>query len=187
MSRNGDQKMGEIVKICLPLEKGKIIAASPDGTLTCDIPSGEAKDEQWRFIQVKVPFIPGIPHTEPGFNIVSINYKLVMDYDPATGEQIAVVPYNEIDRTKTIWHISEDNEIYTYDNEGNKKYLWSAMGNIYVTHDEHLAENWQAVSMEGFEIPMTDKNFSKKEKWSAWLLVFIVVFLIYLFYSRIRK
>lgn len=176
------------VKICIPSESGMVIAASPDGRLTCDIASGEARDEHWIFVDVPISLVPGIPDNR-GFNIVSANFKLVMDYDPSTGEQVSVVPYNEIDRTHTIWHVSEDNEIYTYDTFGDKKYLWSVLGNVYVTPDEHLAETWKAVSMEGFDLPLAGNSSTEREEkgWSGvyLLIIAILALLIYLFRARL--
>ncbi len=190
------------VKICIPLGNGreKVIAADVNGGVTCkrshadsDDSNGDAnslKDDQWVFTRVPeylLAPIPGIPVEKEGFNIISANFKLVLEYDPTTGEQISVAPYNEIDRNHTIWYVSLNNEIYTYDREGNKKYLWSLAGNLYVTHDEYLAETWKAIPMtEGHEgenlTPLSSSRKSEEISGKILLLIIGVLFA-YLMYS----
>lgn len=186
----------EAVKICIPSEKGKVLAALHDGALVCEESQGDSRDDQWLFVKaLETTVAPALvfPNSEiesppPGYNIVSANFKLVMDYDPSVGEQVSVVPYNEIDRTHTTWHVTEDDEIYTYDREGNRKYLWSVLGNVYVTPDEYLAETWKAVSLEGFDVPLESgggKDSQKSHsKWVILLLLLVAALLAYLFYRK---
>lgn len=184
---------GPAVKICIPSNKGKVLAALHDGALVCEENSGDSRDDQWLFVKVSEPPVRVFPNAEvlqsgeDGYNIVSANFRLVMDYDPTNGEQISVVPYNEIDRTHTVWHVTLDDEIYTYDREGNRKYLWSVLGNVYVTPDEHLAETWKAVSLEGFDAPLAEERAKpSKTNFGIWFLVFIILGLLVFLFSRRR-
>jgi hypothetical protein len=182
----------DAVKICIPSEKGKVLAALHDGALVCEESNEESKDDQWLFVKVPEPPALVFPNAEiqqdgrDGYNIVSANFRLVMDYNPSTGEQISVVPYNEVDRTHTIWHVTEDDEIFTYDRDGNRKYLWSVLGNVYVTPDEHLAETWKAVSLEGFDTPLVMSSSAPEERggYIIWLILAILALLAYLLVRR---
>lgn len=182
----------DAVKICIPSSRGKVLAALHDGALVCEKPKdGQTKDDQWLFVRTPVASAQVFYNSEitplpDGYNIVSANFRLVMDYDPSTGEQVSVVPFNEIDRNHTIWHVTEKDEIYTYDREGNRKYLWSILGNVYVTPDEYLAETWKAVSLEGFDTPLVGNV--EKENGSTYLVILLIaVILALLVYFFKRK
>ena len=191
---NQDRKIHPAVKICIPSDKGKVLAALHDGALVCEENNGDSRDDQWLFVKVSEPPVRVFPNAEieqsgeDGYNIVSANFRLVMDYDPTNGEQISVVPYNEIDRTHTVWHVTLDDEIYTYDREGNRKYLWSVLGNVYVTPDEHLAETWKAVSLEGYDTHLTNEvPRPVKKNLAFWGLILVIIALLAYLYFRKSK
>lgn len=187
MSRSGLNNGA--VKICIPSEKGKVLAALHNGELVCE--QENSGDDQWIFVKVSQPPALVFQNAEildsgDGYNIVSANLKLVMVYNPSTGEQISVIPYNEIDRTHTVWHVTENDEIYTYDRDGNRKYLWSVLGNVYVTPDEHIAETWKAISLEGFETPLV-MNSSVPEEKNGMIGLLIVTILALLAFLLVRR
>lgn len=183
----------DAVKICIPSARGKVLAALHNGDLVCEgSEGGQSKDDQWIFVRTTEPPAQVFPNSEitplpDGYNIVSANFRLVMDYDPSTGEQISVVPFNEIDRNHTIWHVTEEDEIYTYDREGNRKYLWSVLGNVYVTPDEYLAETWKAVSLEGFDTPLVAGNLEKGKGSTYLVILLIAVILALVAYLLIKR
>jgi hypothetical protein len=136
------------VKICVP-EQGKILAVSPDGNISCNEKHGYETD--WLLVKIDNGSYNNIITDE--YHIVSKNYKLTLEYDIEKGQQIIAEPFNHL-KDHTKWNISQNNEIYTIKN-GEKYFLWSALGNIYATHDEYLAENWQLL---GNEIVKTTKR-----------------------------
>jgi hypothetical protein len=176
------------VKICIPSKKGKVLAALHGGLLVCQKGQEESKDDQWLFVKVSEPPVTVYSNSEiennsDGYNIVSANFQLAMYYNPSTGEQVSVVPYNELDINLTVWHVTENGEIYTYDRDGNRKYLWSLSGNVYVTPDEYLAETWKTVSMEGYDIPLSEK---KETDGSPVFVILFILLLLLIFFAAKR-
>jgi len=167
----------EKIRICMPGKKGKVLALNVDGDVTCSTRGNDLKDDEWIFSDVD------LPTEEKGYHIVSANYKMALDYNPKDGEQVNAVPYKGNDHT--IWRISNNNEIYSFDNEGEKKYLWSLLGNLYVTHDEYLAENWELINLEGKEAAVVEP---KKPDFFVLFLIVLILFLIcYVIYVRYGK
>ena len=121
-----------------------------------------------------------LPTEEKGYHIISANYKLAMDYNPKEGEQVTAVPYKG--ENHTIWYISPDNEIYSFDDDGEKKYLWSLSGSLYVTHDEHLAEGWDIVNMEGVDAKISEPK--KMDFIVPLLILLIIIMILWVIYFR---
>ena len=169
-----DHLLPEKIRICLPNKKGKALAITADGKLTCDNKNQDLKDDEWIFDDLN------LPTEEKGYHIISANYKLAMDYNPKEGEQVNTVPYNGDNHT--VWYISPNNEIYSFDNEGEKKYLWSLGGNLYVTHDEYLAEGWDIVNLDGAEAKIVEPK--KTDLVVPFLMLLIIVMIIWVVYFR---
>lgn len=169
------------VKICIPEQDGKVLTTNVDGSVSCGHSGIGSEDSSWILIKANSGNYEEI--LGPEYFIVSKNYKMTLDYDPSESEQIATIPFNNL-KNHTRWHISEKNEIYTLDGDV-KKYLWSAMGNIYVTHDEYLAEGWQAISLEGEEIVSDKKEQINASK--SWPIIALVLCLILLLWNILRR
>lgn len=119
-----------------------------------------------------------------GFHIVSSRHQMALDYDQTQGEQVLSTPYHNLSGTHTIWHVSPDSEIYTLDRDGERKYLWPILDGVYVTHDEHLAERWTAISLDGHDIALATTP-PAMVMW-PWLVLFLVIFLFGVLYLRHR-
>lgn len=160
--------------LTLPSDRKKVLSVTVYGKLNYGFP-GSGNDDVWTLVPSKTrPQNEGgetqvlgslSQISEIGFYLVSSSFKMVLDYNPVlSGEEVTAVSYSGLG-DHTIWHISSDSEIYTYieveESPGvsilSKKYLWSILDGVYVTADEHLAEKWTAVSLEGYD---TGKNLS---------------------------
>lgn len=175
---------GELTYLRLspPSENGKDLVVDEDGRLRYhrrgfgDI---SEYDDAWALLTPDVRAPNMAKRHGPGYHIISAKHKMALDYDQCIGEQIQAKPYHTFDGNHhTVWHISPDSEIYTIDAEGEKKYLWPILDGVYVTHDEHLAERWTAVSLEGFEIDLATKPSSDPLKAIAWITLWVVLFLL---------
>jgi len=164
-------ELSEKIRICMPGKKGKALAVKLDGDLVCETSNGD-KDDQWIFTDLY------LPTEEKGYHVVSANYKLALDYNPKEGEQVSTTPYNGDNHT--IWYISPENEIFCYDGDV-KKYLWSLLGNLYVTHDEYLAENWKIVDLKGHDTQITEP---KREIFIPCMLLLIFLMVAWVIYFK---
>ena len=153
--------------LTLPSDRKKVLSVTVYGKLNYDLP-GSGNDDVWTLVPSKTEtqVLGSLSEiSEIGFYLVSSSFKMVLDYNPVlSGEEVTAVSYSGLG-DHTIWYISSDSEIYTYieveESPGvsvlSKKYLWSILDGVYVTADEHLAEKWTAVSLEGYD---TGKNLS---------------------------
>lgn len=168
-----DRYLPEKIKICLPGKKGKVLAVTLDGDVVCETKKGDISDDEWVFKDLN------LSTGEKGYHIISANYRFAMDYDQKTGEQVSTLPYKG--RDHTVWHIN-NNEIYTIDRDGEKKYLWSILGKLYVTHDEYLAEGWQLVNLKGKNVKIEEEK--KVDIIIPLLLLLILIMIIWVIYVR---
>jgi len=165
----------EKLKICLPDKKGKALAVNSNGEITCNAKKNKNQDDEWIFTEVK------LPSQEKGYHIVSANSQMVMHYNPKDGEQISTVPY--LGQNHTIWVINKDNEIYTISpKNGEKMYLWSILGNLYVTHDEYLSEKFSIVDLKGKTAQITETE--KVDILIPLLILLILIMIIWVIYFR---
>lgn len=183
-------------QICVPHGKGKMIAVTTEGEVKCQKDNGEI-DRQFLFLPVPGSVLPEDDdatdiheqrreedENRQGYYIVSANYSLALNYNPVEGEQIKAVPFGESE-LHTIWYVSPDSEIFTLDQDGEKKYLWSALDNIYVTRDEHLAEPWVTKTVEGKKVNLAPEHGVDRMKILGWsIFVVILILLLFLFYKK---
>lgn len=137
-------------RLCVPSKDGDVLTVNLNGELFYDKPD-KGEDDSWLLI----------PADADGFYLVSSNHNLVIIYNPEQGEDLTVTPFNP-QGEYTIWHTTPDSEIYTIDSNGENRYLWSILNSVYVTPDEHLAEKWSAVSMEGYDVGLSSPPPSEK-------------------------
>ena len=137
--------LGSPFRLSVPSRQGEVLSVSKDGNIFYSKPSCNEIDDSWTFEPPNTGF-----YTE-GVYLVSSRYKLAINYRPECGECLSTSPL-AFQSQHTIWYITPNSEIYTIDSEGEKRYLWSILNSVYVTPDEHLAEKWTAVSMEGYDI-----------------------------------
>lgn len=134
-------------RLGVPSRRGEVLSVTINGRLFYDTPNG-GSDDLW----ILAP--PNTGFYSEGFYLVSANYRLAIDYKPERGEGLCTSPLT-FQSTHTIWYVTPDSEIFTIDHDGEKRYLWSILDSVYVTPDEHLAERWTAVSLEGYGVPLT--------------------------------
>ena len=162
-------------RLGVPSRKGEVLSVAIDGKLFYDAPEG-GSDDSWIFAPPNTGF-----YTE-GFYLVSSNYRRAIDYKPEHGEGLCTSPLT-LQSSHTIWYITPDSEIYMIDSEGEKRYLWSILDSIYVTPDEHLAERWTAVSLEGYETPLVTTGESKDDNLGTMAAIILLILVaVYLFY-----
>lgn len=113
-------------RLAVPSKSGKVLAVTIGGKLYY----GDSNSEEENY-WILAPIMNG-------FNIISSNYKLSIEYDQNRGEELFadVIP-------RTIWYTTPESEIYTIDSDGERKYMWSVLDGICVTPDEHLSEKWE--------------------------------------------
>lgn len=144
-----------------PNEKGKYLSVDIEGNVKSTNDSGVHIDNIWEKIRSAIP---------NKFYIVSKKYNLFLDYNPRlSGEKIWGKPYSD-----TLWESTDDNEFYTIDQNGDKRYLWSLTDEVFVIPDEQLAEKWTPVSLEGY----ADFKDVKDNSPCIWVILFIVILFI---------
>ena len=170
---------------------GKVLSVTMDGALSYGKePQG---DDVWK----AVPVDGGPKNKDPGFHLVSGRFNQCLEYNPAHGEEVYAVPFLQLNIPKadletephTVWHMSEDHEIYTLLPSGDRKYLWTAARKLYATPDEYLAERWTAVGLEGYDIGLGPHPTPVESKRWDWIVIAIVLGLVVamlLLRSRVR-
>ena len=179
-------------RLVSPFDKDKVLTVSVYGKISYDVPGTD--DDVWMLVQAPIDLMSEQDDSTAGFYIVSFKYKFALVYTPKTsGEEILAVPFvNDDSATRTIWKISPDSEIYTYTEVpveespggGNmvisKKFLWSILDGVYVTADEHLAEKWTAVTLDGYvnddeNIERFDGDTSERYLWARRLFYLLIL------------
>ena len=160
--------------LSVPSKKGEVLVVGEDGRVFYDFPV-KGMDNTWS--------LEPVTGKKDGFYLVSRVYRLAIDYDPSRGEEVRATPFDGVS-SHTVWYTTKDSEIYTIDSDGEKRYLWNILDSVYVTPDEHLAEKWTAVSMEGFDIglsasPAKNSTISAVLIIGSILLVLIILFVIF--------
>ena len=168
---------GESFCLTIPSEKGKVLTVNVYGKLNYDSPAKDT-DCTWSFVRTQNYYMTDDEDQElQGYYLVSKKYNMALDYDPTAGELIRAVPYIEGEGgNHTIWHVSSNSEIFTIDLAGDgehKKYLWSILDGVYVTHDEHLAEPWTAITSSGLISKLSEQKLSH----TTWIIIILSIML----------
>ncbi len=202
-------------RLISPYDKNKVLTVSVYGKISYDTPGTD--DDVWMLIQAPIDLLADQDDTTAGFYLVSFKYKFALVYTPKiSGEEVTAVPFilagtesqrdassdGAIDEPRyTIWKVSPDSEIYTYvkveesPGGGNivisKKFLWSILDGVYVTADEHLAEKWMAVTLDGDDVERFDQNLEDNPEsylWAKRVILGIILICIFVILLRaIRK
>ena len=182
-------------RLVFPFDKDKVLTVSVYGKISYDVPNTD--DDVWMLLQAPIDLMSDQDDAvaTAGFYLVSSKYKFALDYTPKiSGEEILAVPFtndnDDASAQHTVWKVSPDSEIYTYvsveesPGGGNmvvsKKFLWSILDGVYVTADEHLAEKWTAVTLDGYVNSENVERFdegdtSQKYLWFRRLLYLIIL------------
>ena len=103
---------------------------------------------------------------------------MTIDYSPNRGECLHAVHYNSQPQ-HTIWHLIPDREIYTMDEDSEKRYLWSILDGVYVTPDEYLAERWITTPVEHFKPDVETRDDQTPQIVGIVILATILIFMLY--------
>lgn len=182
-----------------PNEKGKFLSVDLLGNVSFEYKAQEGRaktsiDQVWNVTEVSVEKMDG-------FLLVSNMYKMALNYDPERhGEKIHGKLFTGVTDGHTLWSFSDDEKnslyeegaihpIYTIDSLGDRRYLWSLLGEVYVTPDEHIAESWTVVSLEGYDVGAQQKGEGSEIQGKdislvIWLTLFVV--LLYKLFLRRR-
>jgi len=172
-----DNEVNGPFRLSVPSRKGEVLSVSADGNIFYNLPD-QGADDSWTFE------IPNTGFYTEGSYLVSSLHRLAIDYKQDCGECLSASPVT-LQSNHTLWYVSPQSEIYTIDPNGEKRYLWSILDSVYVTPDEHLAERWTAVSMEGFDVGLSKPQNNTNNHWI--LILAIVVMLVCLIYLLIKR
>jgi hypothetical protein len=157
-------------RLLSPAKDGKVLVVNLKGALWYDAPGTQGVDDEWMTIKSREPLDEGVQ----GYYLIAANYKLVLEYNPAVGENVTAIPFTGLG-DHTTWYISPDAEIYTISADGDeKKYMWSILDKVFVTQDEHLAEKWKAVTTEGKKMKIKPQC----HKMNIWMKVLLIILFI---------
>jgi hypothetical protein len=175
-----------------PNEKGKFLSVDLLGNVSfADRETGGAKsaiDQVWNIIEISGVNGGGVD----GFLLVSELYKMALNYDPERhGEKIHGKLFTGATEGHTLWSFSDDkemeNSLYTIDANGDRRYLWSLTGNVYVTPDEHIAESWTPVSLEGYDVGGRGSGGEGGDQGNIFVMVWFVLFVAVLYMLFLRR
>lgn len=160
-----------------PSEKGKFLSVDIAGDISYNHQGDRSVDQLWDLIG----------NTDKGSFLVSRNFRMALDYDPTSsnGEKIIGKYFNPEIQTHTLWNFTKNNEIYTIDRAGDKRYLWNLAGEFFVTPDEHIAEHWTPIELEGYDIgegyaqDKIDLEYEAHKKANKNVLIITIWFLIF--------
>jgi hypothetical protein len=155
-----------------------VLSVTVSGKLFYDHPD-QGFDDAWMLIPPNTGFY------SDGFYLVSRIYRLVINYRPERGEGLTASPLTPT-AENTIWYLTPESEIYTFDSDGERRYLWSILDSIYVTPDEHLAERWTAVPMEGYIETLKSSSPKENQGWNI-ALILVVLLTFVLLYGLWRR
>jgi len=165
--------------LCSPSDHDKVLSVDSYGRLTYQYPE-DADDAVWT-LQIPVNNTP-FRNEQVGNHMVSFKYRYALQYDSESGEAVSAIPFKSSGDT-TVWYNTYDGEIYTIDvkHDGERKYLWNIMDGLYVTPDEHLAEQWKVTSPQGqtLSLPSDPANF-RYLQWAPLVVLVIVIILLLL-------
>ena len=175
----GELNLGKPLRLSVPSKNGEVLSVDIYGKIFYDYADSGA-DDSWIITKPNITY-----SKDDGFHLVSSQFRMVIDYKPEYGECLTASRYNR-NGYHTVWYLTPDSEIYTIDQTGEKRYLWSILDGIYVTPDEHLAEKWTAVSMEGYDIG-SPKPEPPPNDYTSLILIIILLFGIFFFIFRRKK
>jgi hypothetical protein len=169
--------LNEPFRLSSKSDRTKVLSVDSDGNIHYAPQTSTDNEILWMFL------LPPMGYN--GYYIVSENLGWILSYDPSKTEQVMALPYVDgAYETATLWSISSEGEIYTTTMTGDKKYLWTVLDGVYVTHDEHLAENWTLKTPTGRDLTPPKSIWS----WCIWLLLIgLIGLLIYLLYRKFQN